>query len=395
MTDGRHSDSNAESAGTMPRKSGCQSGRSRAELFGQRADELMAQLDRHIKDEAFREDLRQMLEDLTNLKIALDESSIVAVTDHRGIIQYVNDKFCEISKYSREELLGNDHRILNSGYHSKAYIREMWQTIRSGRVWHGEFRNRAKDGTLYWVKTTIVPFLDENGLPYQYLAIRNEITALKKAEEEIKRMMARMMTIQEEERKRISRELHDGIGQSLFALAIQMDNLLAEGNQPPALHQMRRMVTSIIEEVRTLAWELRPSLLDDLGVGPAIRKYADLFSQHYGIKVHLNCEVKKRLDRSAETAIYRIVQEALTNVGKYAGVDEAFVDVWETEDRVYARVRDEGKGFLRLPEMPGVGLFGMEERARAVGGRTDIVSEPGKGTTVTVELPKTPASGQA
>jgi two-component system, NarL family, sensor histidine kinase NreB len=358
------------------------------EVIGQNVDELLARLDEHIADESFRDELRRMLRQLADIKIALDESSIVAVTDHRGIIRYVNDKFCEISKYSRSELIGNDHRILNSGYHSKAYIRDMWRTISSGKVWHGEFRNRAKDGSLYWVKTTIVPFLDENGRPYQYLAIRNEVTALKKAEEEIKRMMTRMMSIQEEERKRISRELHDGIGQSLFALAIQLDSVLAEGDPPPALHQIRRTVTSIIEEVRTLAWELRPSLLDDLGVGPAIRKYVDLFSQHYGIKVHLNCTLNRRLDRSVETALYRIVQEALTNVGKYAGVDEAFVDVWETEDRVMARVRDEGKGFLRLPEMPGVGLFGMEERARSVGGKAEITSEPGKGTTVTVDLPK-------
>ncbi len=151
---------------------------------------VLARARRSREYRAGRAQMQQLLYEREREHLALNQHAIVSIADRAGNISYINDLFCEISGYSREELLGRNHRLLKSGQHPDSYYKEMWATIVSGQVWFGEVCNRRKDGSFYWVESTITPFLDETGRPYQYVSIRTDITHVKAVQQELENAKA-------------------------------------------------------------------------------------------------------------------------------------------------------------------------------------------------------------
>lgn len=331
---------------------------------------------------------------LIDIKFALDQSTIVAITDKKGIITEVNDKFCEISKFSRQELVGKNHRIINSGYHSRDFFKDLWKTISSGSVWRGEIRNKAKDGSFYWVDTTIVPFLDAVNKPYQYVAIRHDISRLKGLEAEIRALPQEIIQVQERERAYIAREIHDDLGQSLASLKMIIQASLAGFDQhqiefKKSYDKIIGYLNMVIEKTRRLSSGLSPATLQILGLPAAVKALTEDFRKYHGLEIKLSLNQQGTQGYYADGInLYRIVQESLNNIVRHSGAKKVEIKLRKNKDGFQLTIADDGCGFdTQGQKMEGLGLSTMRERAALLKGEFVIESKKNVGTKIMVSLP--------
>lgn len=346
---------------------------------------------------------RRAEKELADYKYAIDQSAIVAITDAYGEILYANDNFCRISGYEASELIGNNYSMLNSGYHSKLFMKSMWDTIVLGNTWRGEFCNRAKDRSVYWADSTIIPFMD-SGKPYQYLSICFDITERKKVEGELhqshadlRQLASYLQKVREDERTVISREIHDELGQKLTVMKMDASWLMKKVSSPnevndkiEKINDLMTMLNEMISTVRRISSELRPAILDDMGLMAAVENYLQEFEKRSGITTTLVKEEEELyLPDNLKTGLYRIIQESLTNVGRHAQAQNVTVNLQQVDGHVQLTIRDDGVGFNKneISDKKTLGLLGMKERAIMMNGSYKVISAAGKGTTVVVTVP--------
>ena len=338
---------------------------------------------------------KKIEKEIADYKYALDQSSIVSITDSKGIIKYANENFCKISGYANDELLEKDHRIVRSGYHSKDFINYLWTTISKGRIWRNEFCNKAKDGSLYWVDATVVPFMNENGKPFKYLAINNDITSKKLMEQELidqknkeqKKIIRAILQAQEKERDYMGKELHDNVNQILAGMRMYLSMAGKDAHTKNLINYPIELLDTAIHEIRLLsARNVTPQ--KNIKLKDLIELLVANINNAPTIKAVLSYNVQDaELDDELKLNVYRIIQEQVNNIMRHADARNVNISAREDSGTLEVIVKDDGKGFDVNQKRDGIGIANMMSRVESFNGKMIIKSDFGQGCMISMIIP--------
>jgi PAS domain S-box-containing protein len=344
---------------------------------------------------------RQAEEQVRVLSRAVEQAAdSVFITDRQGAIRYVNPAFLRLTGFTRAEVLGRRPNIVQSGAHDRAFYARMWGTLLSGKAFRAVFLNKRKDGSLYYEEQTISPIAAPDGGGGHFVSVGRDITdriemekRLRSTSQQLRDLAVHVESVREEERTHIAREIHDELGQLLTGLKIDLCRLSAADAPAGVAEQVRGMaglVDGAIDAVGRIATRLRPLALDDRDLATAVAALAREFGARTGIRCDISLPAEPlALSEGAVTALFRICQEALTNVARHAGARAVGIRIAQERRAVTLTVQDDGKGVpaAGAAGRKGFGLLGMRERALVHGGTVAITGSPGEGTTVAVRIP--------
>jgi PAS domain S-box-containing protein len=311
------------------------------------------------------------------------------ITDPEGKILFINDKITEMIGYSKEEITG--HNGLDfMAKEQRAFVFKIREMLGKRIRISEELQFYHKNGSSVWVLANASP-LFETGKHTRNLYMMTDITQRKITEEELKDIPRRILQAQELERKEIGHELHDEVGQSLTYLALLLDKMtrVPAENVKEVVLESKQVNNKVLGQVRALLSNLQPVKLEHLGLIITLEQYFSDFSAKTGIKVDFTFSGDwDKLPYNLSLVIYRICQEALTNIVRYSGVKKASIRLQKSTKKLSLQIEDKGAGFrLGTNKRDAAGLIGMRERARMVGGTLEIDSAPGEGTRITALIP--------
>lgn len=363
--------------------------------------------------------LEQLNRDLAQKNQELDAivqtaPDIIFSRHSNGMRDYISSRFYEYTGAAQGSAVGVGWLEFMHADDRERSLEHWLRCMQNGEVYETEYRLRNADGGYRWFRARAVPLRDPHGAIVKWYGTCSDIHDSKLLEQsirenavelermvdlrtiELRRLSSRLMTMQDEERRRIAREIHDGLGQELAAAKMILDGILSKDSSPTmrqAAADSSMLVDRAIKQVRTISHLLHPPLLDEVGLVSALRWYLEGLSERSGIEIHLEVDPPDlgRLKADLETAIFRIIQEALTNMFRHSGARNGRVSLTEREGNVMVTVRDDGKGIEEQivqfhPDSVGVGIGGMKQRVTELGGRLRLANA-NPGTIVEVVIP--------